>query len=176
MHITSPGKFSSADVGSTDPVFAGLASQLTTQENVLHRLVVDLDERLYFARAAVVLTDHHLLATNAHGQWQRWPLVSTEKGRATLRHFDHAGVGTLELLRADVRLASWRFTLALNVQAMRLVRLFELQMTPVSAAASAPSSGIGLPLCPECDAPLPPDADESEPCASCAHEASARCL
>lgn len=173
MQIKSPVKLLSSDAGSADPIFTGLDPQLATQENVLQRLVVDLDERLNFVRAALVLTDRQLLASTASGQWQGWPLVCAEGERATLRYFDHAGVGTLELLRAGIRLASWRFTLALNLQAARLVRTFARQTT--NASTAAPASSIGLSLCPECNAPLPPDADvdtdQAEPCAACAQAA-----
>ena len=166
------------DSSSDDPALAGLASQLATQENVLCSLLVDLDQALRFAAGALVLTDRRLLSRNAAGNWSSLFLQNPDDEpiqKLDLRHFDHAGVGTLEL--HDVqgepsrRLAKWRFTLGANPQALRMVRLFAQQQAQRQASA-ARLKAIGLdgtrqdlPLCPECDAPLPPDSDECPACA-----------
>ncbi len=167
------------DSSYTDPALAGLHSQLATQENVLGTLVVDLDPQLRFAQGLLALTDRRLLARNPEGGWTSWSTLDAAGAPAQtleLRHFDHAGVGTLELHEvhgdAHKRLASWRFTLGANVQALRLVRLFAQQQALVRAgapAASGPQHGPAdeLALCPACDLPLPPDSDE---CPACARE------
>ena len=155
-----------------DPAMAGLHSQLAAQENVLCQLTVDLNPQLRFEAGLLVLTPQRLLARNGAGDWSSWP-IRDAAGAAlpglALRHFDHAGVGTLELLDGASapaqRLASWRFTLGANVQALRLLRLFKQQQAPVRA--SALGADDELPLCPECDLPLPPDSDE---CPACAHQ------
>ncbi|MCX7256178.1 MAG: ABC transporter, partial [Polaromonas sp.] len=154
-----------------DPAMAGLHSQLAAQENVLCVLTVDLNPQLRFAPGLLVLTPQRLLAKNEQGDWASWPIrdaAGAPLPGLALRHFDHAGVGTLELLdnasAPAQRLASWRFTLGANVQALRLQRLFKQQQAPVRA--SAPDDDE-LPLCPECDLPLPPDSDE---CPACAHK------
>lgn len=160
------------DSSHDDPALAGLRSQLAAEENVLCALPVDLNQQLRFAPGLLVLTDQRLLARDADQVWSSWPLRSAAGLPAqalALRHFDHAGVGTLELqgLTGDAlhRLASWRFTLAANVQALRLVRLFAQQQTfGLTGADRAPEE---TPLCPECDAPLPPDTDV---CPACARE------
>ncbi len=89
-------------------------------ENALACLQVDLDIHLRFTQEIVIVTDRRLLALHkaAGGsvQHQSWPL---EPG-LSLRHTDHAGVGGLELLNAQRRLAVWRFTLRHNPQAMML--------------------------------------------------------
>ena len=156
-----------------DPALAGLRSQLAAEENVLCALPVDLNQQLRFAPGLLVLTDQRLLARDADHVWSSWPLRSAAGQPAqalALRHFDHAGVGTLELqaLRGDAlhRLASWRFTLAANVQALRLVRLFAQQQA-LGLAGAADRAPEETPVCPECDAPLPPDTDE---CPACARE------
>ncbi len=168
-----------ADAGPTDPALAGLRSQLVTQENVLCTLAVDLDPQLRFAQSLLALTDQRLLACSPEGNWRSWPVSNaggTPSQGLNLRHFDHAGVGTLELLGAPgddgagpQRLASWRFTLGGNVQALRMVRLFALQQ---AVARSGPAGAGALPddepaLCPDCDLPLPPDSEE---CPACARE------
>jgi ATP-binding cassette subfamily B protein len=88
-----------------------------------------------------------------------------EAGRPalSLRHFDHAGVATLELHLGDNRLDSWRFTLAANVQALRLIRLFDKQ----AALDNGTPAADDIALCPLCDAILPPDSDE---CPACTRE------
>jgi ATP-binding cassette subfamily B protein len=151
---------------------AGLHSQLAAQENVLCVLTVDLNPQLRFAPGLLVLTPQRLLAKNEQGDWANWPIrdaAGAPLPGLALRHFDHAGVGTLELLDSASapaqRLASWRFTLGANVQALRLMRLFKQQQAPVRASALDDDE---LPLCPECDLPLPPDSDE---CPACAHQA-----
>ena len=159
------------DSSLTDPALAGLRSQLATQENVLCTLTVDLDSQLRFAPGLLALTDRRLLARNpagAEGEWASWPMVDAAgKGLAglSLHHFDHAGVGTLELHQNGKRLAGWRFTLSANVQALRLVRLFAQQQAAQGLAEAPPADETAL--CPECDLPLPPDSEE---CPACARE------
>ncbi|CAN7617063.1 ABC transporter ATP-binding protein [Polaromonas sp. LjRoot131] len=156
------------DSSLTDPALAGLRSQLATQENVLCTLTVDLDSQLRFAQGLLALTDRRLLARAPGGEWAAWPTVDAAgKGLPglSLRHFDHAGVGTLELHQAGIRLAGWRFTLGANVQALRLVRLFAQQQAAQGLAEAPPADEAAL--CPECDLPLPPDSEE---CPACARE------
>jgi len=159
------------DSSLTDPALAGLRSQLATQENVLCTLTVDLDSQLRFAPGLLALTDRRLLARNpagAEGEWASWPTVDAAgKGLPglSLHHFDHAGVGTLELHQGGKRLAGWRFTLGANVQALRLVRLFAQQQAAQGLAEAPPADEAAL--CPECDLPLPPDSEE---CPACARE------
>ncbi|MDB5884422.1 MAG: transporter related protein, partial [Polaromonas sp.] len=169
MHIKPPGEDSSLD----EPALAGLASQLATQENVVCTLLVDLDQELRFAAGALVLTNRRLLARNAAGKWSSLFLQNTAHDPVQgleLRHFDHAGVGTLELhdtqSQPSRRLASWRFTLGVNAQALRMVRLFA-QRQASAAGLKSLASDRGSPaaaLCPECDAPLPPDSDACPAC------------
>ena len=142
-----------------EEALAGLAAQLATQENVLCTLVVDLNTALTFSREALVLTNQRLLARSPSGAWSSWPLdVAPAAPAVSLRHADHAGVGTLTLVQGETRLAVWRFTLAVNVQALRLVRLFAQAQTAQLVEDDAA-------LCPECQSLLPPD---GEPCISCA--------
>ncbi len=101
---------------------SALQAKLATDENALSMVPVDLDRELRFANGIVALTERRLLACDPRsGEWQSWPL---HPGLG-LRHFDHAGVGTLELHDTDGRLGSWRFTLGANPQALRLVKQFD---------------------------------------------------
>ena len=66
---------------------------LSTQENVLAWLEVDLNAQLHFERSLLIVTDQRLFsgsqAPDRSVAWSEWALVS---GR-TLTHHDHAGVG-----------------------------------------------------------------------------------
>jgi ATP-binding cassette, subfamily B, bacterial len=143
-----------------------LGQQLTNAENVLCTLAVDLDAQLRFSEGLVALTNRRLLACGSEGHWQAWALDGSDgkpDGSLSLQHFDHAGVGTLELHDARARLAGWRFTMGANPQALRLVRLFKARQCPLP-----PKDVVDEPaLCPECDLPLPPDSEE---CPACARE------
>ena len=87
-------------------------------------MLVDLNQQLRFSRGLLALTDRRLMARDPEtGLWASWPLrpadASGHLPPLSLRHFDHAGVGTLELHHGGQRLANWRCTLAANVQARR---------------------------------------------------------
>jgi len=155
-----------------------VAVPLESDENALGALLVDLSPQLHYAHGQLVLTDHRLLARQSQGegseaQWAVWRLDEPAAQRLQLRHSDHGGVGTLALHDDQGRLALWRFTLAQNVHALRMVTLFEMQQAH-HASSGGPSKGDPivdeLALCPSCKAPLPPD---SEDCPVCSREVQA---
>src|SRR3954468_12129074 len=92
-----------------------IEKNLASGENVLGCLEVDLDARLRFTKGLVAVTDRRLLA-RAPGDtaWRDWAY----RPGLQLLHHDHAGVGHLELRDEHARLASWRFTLGQNLQAI----------------------------------------------------------
>ena len=108
---------------AADAVRAELQAELAGDENVLAALAVDLDDQLRFAPGLLALTQARLLARAPGGGWQGWALAPGLQ----LRHADHAGVGSLELCDERARLARWRFTLASNTQALKLLSAFERQ-------------------------------------------------
>ena len=127
-------------------------------ETVLAHLTLDLDESLQFATGALYLTGQRLLACCHAGDWTSFEL----RPGLVLQHADHAGVGSLALCSDQGRLACWRFTLAMNVQALRLVQRFQ-------QVQAAHAQGLALPAddtthCPSCRNPLPEDADECPVC------------
>ncbi len=140
-------------------MLASVQATLASGENVSSSLEVDLSGQLRFGRGLLVLTNRRLLAREPGAdQWSEWPLSPD----LALRHFDHAGVGTIELVDARQRLAAWRFTLEVNVQAMRFVEQFERQQA--SAQTGAAEAWPDTSLCPTCKAQLPPDSDECPVC------------
>ena len=101
-----------------------LSSQLLPQENVLASLPVDLDTNLHFTSGQLALTEGRFLASNHLQDWQVWALTPG----LTLRHSDHAGVGTLQLCDAHQLLARWYFTLSSDAQALQMLQAFERQI------------------------------------------------
>ncbi len=143
--------------GLTDARSA-LAGVLAPGETLRAQLGLDLDARLRYADGLLALTDRRLLAWSAEGQWQQWPLHHA----LALRRSDHAGAGLLELVDAEGRLAFWRYTLAQDGAAHRLVDVFEADQ---AARHAGQAPGAAVRHCATCDAPLPLDADACPACA-----------
>jgi ATP-binding cassette, subfamily B, bacterial len=141
---------------------ADVNAMLAPGETILAWLQTDLDEALHFAAGIVIATDRRVVARPpAAAEWQQWRVAAT----LTVLHHDHAGVGTLELHDPTGRLARWRYTLAQNPDALRL-------MNQVRRASAAGGAGQALALvpderCPQCLALLPLGEDE---CPTCSRE------
>ncbi len=135
-----------------------LADRLHAGETPIAGVELDLDANLHFAPGVILVTDRRLLAKTGGADWQEWPY----RQLLTLVHHDHAGVGTLELLDANARLGSWRYTLGRNPEALRLIDQFEQQRdAAVHGRAIQPPE---QPICASCKAPLPPDQEECPIC------------
>ena len=141
-------------------------AKVLADETVLAGIETDLDADLRFARGLVCLTDRNLYALSPAGDWSVWPLTP----ELILKLSDHAGVATLDVVSGSGRLACWRFTLAQNPSALRLVRqldsLREKQRIEAGEAPPAKEEAEEQPLCPNCWTPLPPDQDECPACYS----------
>lgn len=126
-------------VGETAAASDALKSRLAAAENVLVTLAVDLDEELRFTSGLVALTDRRLVALDAAGEWREWPLTDAA---LALQLSDHAGVGTLDLTGAGGLLARWRYTLAGQAAALRLLKLFgqRAQGAAVAEATAEPDA------------------------------------
>ncbi len=136
-----------------------LASRLTKDEKIQAWLELDLDARLHFANGLVAVTDQRLLAlAPGDSEWREWPL----RPALNLNHHDNAGVGSLELLDAQGRIACWRYTLANNLAALRVISEFELHRD--SLASGQPVQHAEDDCCPKCMAPIPPGEDECPVC------------
>lgn len=109
---------------------------MSKDEIILAHLDLDLDSSLHFVPGIVILTNMRLLSrSRAETDWHSWPCSAA----LTLKHYDHAGVGTLELHDATSRLASWRYTLAQNPAALQLITSFEQLQHAIA-------SGVAMPL------------------------------
>ncbi|NSL56251.1 cyanophycin metabolism-associated ABC transporter [Uliginosibacterium aquaticum] len=144
---------------------ADALARLMPGETVLAALELDLDARLQFARGLLLLTPCRLLACSPDLSWQEWPLAAG----LTLRHSDHAGVGSLELVDTSGRLAHWRYTLSQNLAALRLISEFERHVEAL--LTGQPPATPEEEVCATCKAPLPPGEDECPICARELHEA-----
>ncbi|PHV08471.1 ABC transporter [Janthinobacterium sp. BJB412] len=134
-------------------------AQLSKGENVVSALVVDLDAQLHFSKGIIVVTEGRILARAAGQQtWRDWPF----RAGMALKHHDHAGVGHLELLDEQGRLADWRFTLGQNLHAIRLVEQFAARLH--SRVTGAPLALDDKNVCPSCKAPLEPEQEECPIC------------
>jgi ATP-binding cassette subfamily B protein len=141
--------------------------QLRSKENVLAALEVDLDIQLHFVRSLVVVTSQRILSSPASGnQQQNWQAWDISSGMA-LQHHDHAGVGHLNLVDDKGLLATWRFTLGQNLQAIRLVDQFQAQLE--STVWGRPLAQALQDFCPSCKAPLEPDQEECPICTKVVH-------
>lgn len=140
-----------------------IVETLNANESVIAVLELDLNEQLHFAKGLVCLTNQGLLASKeGSASWVRWPFSEDLK----LQLHDHAGVANLELLNQTGRLANWRFTLAQNPVANRLVQHFEIELAKSLGKFKAELAEATQPLCPTCWVPLPPDQDECPACSS----------
>ncbi len=126
-------------------------------------LAVDLDTQLNFVNGLVLVTNQRLLSRAPDATWRTWGY----RPQLTLKHHDHAGVGHLSLNDAQGQLASWRFTLGRNLQAIRLLDQFQIQLT--SHVTGQPAALPDQRCCPSCKAPLEPDQDECPVCTQVIH-------
>ncbi|WP_374046109.1 ABC transporter ATP-binding protein [Massilia sp. R2A-15] len=107
----------------------------------------------------VVVTDRRLIArAPGETEWRDWVF----RPGLQLKHHDHAGVGHLELVDAQGRLAAWRFTLGQNLQAIRVLDTFREQLE--SHVSGRPVVQAEQHVCPSCKAPLEPDQEECPIC------------
>jgi ATP-binding cassette subfamily B protein len=139
-------------------------AQLQTHENVLALLEVDLDTKLRFVKGLVLVTNQRLMGRAAgESGWHSWDY----RPGLALKHHDHAGVGHLQILDEQALLASWRFTLGQNLQAIRLFDQFNSQLQ--SHLSGRPALQQDKQFCPNCKAPLEPGQEDCPICAKVIH-------
>ncbi|MGN8086920.1 cyanophycin metabolism-associated ABC transporter [Ralstonia sp. 22086] len=145
-----------------EPWSVALGSSLAPEETVQAGLKLDLDARLHFTQGWLVVTNRRLVC-QAPGEkvLQSWDIAPG----MTLAHSDHAGVGTLELSDGQRRLASWRYTLGRNTDALRLADAFDAERNALATGAKAAQPDAEV--CPTCKAPLPAGEDN---CPQCSRE------
>lgn len=107
---------------------------LQPAESIRAVLVTNLDDHLHASQAVLLLTGQRLLTLQPDGQGKLHAAHdhALQPGMSLVLH-DHAGVAMLELVQGGVRLAVWRFTLAVNLHAQRLVTQFGQVLAQLSA-------------------------------------------
>src|SRR5712692_2926870 len=146
-------------------------SYLTEDEIILGHLEIDLDSRLYFVPGIVIITNFRLFSkTRNDASWEEW----FYRQDLALVHQDHAGVGSLELHDKTTRLASWRYTLGHNPDALRLIDQFERQCNALVSGHLAHTQEETV--CPSCKAILLPDQEECPICTTEVHAPSTASL
>jgi ATP-binding cassette, subfamily B, bacterial len=107
---------------------------------VLATLEVDLDARGRFGQGLIALTNARLLAFEpASGAWSDYSLQAGQ----TLKLSDHGGLAFLELFSTERRLARWRFTLACNPAAVRLLDVFERELQRLAGHVASETEDEG---------------------------------
>ena len=134
------------------------STRLGGDDSAVAALALDLDSHLHFRTRTLLLTRQKFTLDG-----QDWLLAPGMQ----LRLSDHAGVGTLELLDTNGRIAIWRFTLGAQNRAAHMVEQFQRVIAQLDRS---PELAWDEPArtCPQCQAELPADSDE---CPECAPEA-----
>lgn len=133
-------------------------------EEIIAILEIDLDDQLHFSKGLVCLSNQGLLGTSYQeaGAWGRWDF---SVGHSLNLH-DHAGVVTLQLTDSVGQLAQWKFTLAQNPAASRLLQQYQIESAKFLGHPTHANQESSQTLCPTCWVPLPPDQDDCPACSS----------
>ena len=98
-----------------------IESKLATGESVVACMTSDIDHQRLYRATLLVLTNRRFLSSAAATGVQEWSLADIDK----LKTKDRAGLGTLELLGPDRRLAVWHYTIAQGPAALVLGDRFD---------------------------------------------------
>lgn len=148
-----------------------VGAALEPGESLLAWFEPDLEAtNLRYADNLVLLTDRRVLHAESEGQrgmrgrwepsrvrWRTWALAEISAIRAR----DRAGLGTLELLQTENRLAQFRYTIGRAARAHRLAEWFEAWRRDGAAGLA----DLAETVCPSCGASLSPDEPSCPACA-----------
>ncbi|MDB5349701.1 MAG: ABC-type multidrug transport system, ATPase and permease component [Planctomycetota bacterium] len=129
-----------------------LDALLAPDEPIRAAFLSDLDARLVYAPAAIILTDRRVLGLGCgsfpnlseptDGRWTSWDLDSLMIASAR----EQAGLGTLDLTLPTGLLARWRYTQTRAKAARRFIETFESaqkgEPLPAADASAAPLDGL----------------------------------
>ena len=149
-----------------------VSAKILPTENVLGWMQVDLDSQLCFNPGILICTEARLLGFEKGPQGEITTKIWDLKPGCKVNYFDYAGVGNLELLDSNLKLADWRFTLKYQQDASQLTELVNLICGRLSLETANPLFVEPLdqePRCPQCRATL----DASGQCRACQREVAA---
>ena len=127
---------------------------------------LDLDDQMFFGKGLLVLWVNRLDWFDDSGKSHSWPLTADLK----LSHFDHAGVGHLQLNSSTAKLGLWHHTLGLNTQISRFQRQFNVTLAELNQEGRQVNAAVNpeqVDYCPMCQSVLPPN---QESCLNCESE------
>ncbi|MBV1776642.1 ABC transporter ATP-binding protein/permease [Burkholderiaceae bacterium DAT-1] len=139
---------------------ARVLPRLERHETVVAWLTLDVDAALQYCQRLLILTNNRLIHLDDQENTQEWRLTRDQ----SLSHADHAGVGTIELVTSEARIAFWRHTLAQNVAALRLIKCFDRIIGELRTGIAAEPEDERV--CSACHNDIPDDADECPICTS----------
>ncbi|NOT69080.1 MAG: ABC transporter ATP-binding protein [Methylophilaceae bacterium] len=145
-------------------------ARLSVQGTVYAHLETNLDAQLNFVGHLLLLTDQRLLVLVRSAD----DVEATDfyefalHEQLSLRQFDHAGVGRIELFAGESRLAFWLYTMARNAEASSFVRQFQQLIHSLRTGQAITETAPAC--CPKCLTPLAADVEE---CTYCNIEAEA---
>jgi ATP-binding cassette subfamily B protein len=156
---------------------AAISAQLQAGESVLAFALTDLDEFLNYADGLVILTTRRILACLIQTDGRTSALFSTTDGKSTceswrawsidpdgvLQNQEDAGIGALELMGPERRLALWRYTVGKSPGIHRLLQRWKALRQSNSADLALRAEEAET-VCPRCGAILSP---EQEKCPVC---------
>lgn len=137
-----------------------VTSRLESNESVIAWVSIDLDSTLNYRDGLLVLTAQRVLHFSPDGGDESWALDVRQR----LNHFDHAGVGTIELNTPEARIAFWRHTLGQNVAALRLIKCFERIVDEMRTGVAPELEDERV--CSTCHNDIPDDAEDCPICNS----------
>jgi ATP-binding cassette subfamily B protein len=145
---------------------AAAQAQLAANEAIIAWLEINLDANLHFNKQLLVLSQQRLIYISAPtDDSSAQPAGATAypyRAGLKCRHHDQSGIGSIELFDDELRLAHWRYTLALDASVTRFCKLFTQQQT--STISGEPIAAEAIQLCPNCQQPLAADTND---CAQC---------
>ena len=115
-----------------------IESKLLSGESVVACMTSDIDHERFYRPTLLVLTTQRFLSCSSAAGFHEWPLVRIDK----LKTKDRAGLGTLELLGPDQRLAVWHYTIAQGPSALVMGDRFEDQKAGHSSTCRAEDDDI----------------------------------
>ena len=124
---SSPEGWSLVNPSLRQPVIARLAEG----ETIVAFMMSDIDSDRFYRSTLLVLTNRRFYSYSTQTGVQEWDLAAVDR----LKTKDRGGLGTLELLGQDRRLAVWHYTIAQGPAALILGDRFEDQKLQRSTAS-----------------------------------------
>lgn len=142
---------------------ANVSARLMSAETMHGWLEINLDNKLYFKKSLLVITNQRLLHIEPQTLETKAQTAEFQYDvNLKLEYRDHAGVGKIELFEQGKRTAYWFLTLENNTATLRFVKQFVQQINKLvtgQAISIEPTEP-----CPKCQFAMTADQDECPQC------------